>query len=191
MDKQLESVHRPRSLAFYLAINCERPCRFNIKIRLPWWLDKKPEVDVNGQRQNVPFTPSSFFSLTRTWQNDKIHINLPKGLSTCPLPDDPDTIAFMDGPVVLAGIYNQKIQTAASRTPHPRSGRCGDEITLMGNKKKADTILIPDDEREWSQWLGGYRTKNQDRNIHFIPLYEVRDESYAVYFPVRKKPAVI
>jgi len=33
----------------------------------------------------------------------------------------------------------------------------------------------------------GYRSSGQAENIRFIPLYEVRDERYAVYFPLRKK----
>jgi hypothetical protein len=97
-----------------------------------------------------------------------VRIELPKALTTCPLPDRPDMVAFMDGPVVLAGL-------------------CDEERLLHGDKGHPDTLLIPDHEREWSIWKGGYRTAGQERSIRFIPLYEVRDERYTVYFPVKER----
>jgi hypothetical protein len=48
--------------------------------------------------------------------------------------------------------------------------------------------LAPDNEREWSEWLGGYRTINQGRNFRLVPLNAVTDQTYTVYFPVRRTP---
>ncbi|HEY8362186.1 MAG TPA: hypothetical protein VIK77_04810 [Tissierellaceae bacterium] len=97
-----------------------------------------------------------------------MRLELPKGLYVCPLPDNPDVVAFMDGPVVLAGL-------------------CDEERILYGDKDAPETILIPDNEREWMSWLNGYRTYNQERGIRFIPLYEVGYEPYTVYFQIKKK----
>jgi hypothetical protein len=93
---------------------------------------------------------------------------LPKTLATSPIPDRPDMVAFLDGPVVLAGL-------------------CEEERTLYGDTKNPSSLLIPDHEREWHVWKGGYRTVGQDRGTRFIPLYEVVDEPYTVYFPVKEK----
>jgi hypothetical protein len=46
---------------------------------------------------------------------------------------------------------------------------------------------VPDNEREWSAWLRGYRASGQKRGLRFKPLYEVVDEPYTVYFPVRAR----
>jgi hypothetical protein len=113
------------------------------------------------------FSPSSYRSIRRTWQRDRLHVELPKGLTTSPLPDRPDMVAFMDGPVVLAGL-------------------CDEERTLCGDQVQPETILVPDNEREWRAWQPGYRTRNQARGIRFLPLYEIVDERYTVYFPVVK-----
>jgi hypothetical protein len=43
---------------------------------------------------------------------------------------------------------------------------------------------VPDNEKEWWRWLGGWRTVGQERGIRFVPLFEVTDEAYTVYFPV-------
>jgi len=167
IDRQLASTERPRSLAFDLSVACDRPQDFVLRFRLPWWLSGEPLVTVNGERQRVPATPSSWVRLHRTWQDDRVHVALPKHLVSCPLPDASDVVAFLDGPVVLAGL-------------------CDEERTLYGEVERPETMLTPDNEREWAEWLPGYRTRNQPRGLRFIPLYEVRDERYTVYFPVRE-----
>ena len=92
-------------------------------------------------------------------------LELPRALHSSPLPDRPDVVAVMDGPAVLAGL-------------------CDEERTLTGDPKDPSTFLVPDNEKEWWRWLGGYRTAGQSRGIRFVPLYEVTDQTYTVYFPV-------
>ncbi|MCB0049874.1 MAG: hypothetical protein KDE24_10065, partial [Caldilinea sp.] len=57
-------------------------------------------------------------------------------------------------------------------------------IALTGDPAEPGTFLIPDDEREWTYWRGDYRTRGQAKDIRLIPLHEVRDEVYTVYFSV-------
>lgn len=52
------------------------------------------------------------------------------------------------------------------------------------------SILIPDNEREFTRWKIGYRTREQAQNLRLIPLYEIKDESYTIYFPIRS-PGVL
>jgi DUF1680 family protein len=170
-DPQLGSPRRPQSEATTLAVACERPQAFTIRFRLPWWLAGEPVIAVNGEPQAVPAAPSRWISLSRTWSNDRVQIVLPRRLTSCPLPDAPETVAFMDGPEVLAGL-------------------CNHEIALYGDRERPETMLAPDNEREWAQWLGGYRTRGQARGVRFIPLHQVRDERYTVYFPVRDEQAL-
>jgi DUF1680 family protein len=160
------ALHRPSRWVVELAIRCERPVAFALKLRLPWWLSGQATVLVNGEPAEVSSGPSSFHEIRRTWQTDTVRLELPKALSACPLPDEPDRVAFMDGPVVLAGL-------------------CGEERVLVGDKDHPETMLAPDNEREWHMWRPGYRTRHQERGLRFLPLYEIRDEPYAVYFPVR------
>ena len=106
--------------------------------------------------------------MRRAWNRNSIHVELPRGLHSVPLPDEPDTVAFVDGPVVLAGL-------------------CDAEVMLYGDKDRPETILVPDNEREWRTWRPGYRTRDQERGIRFVPLYEIVNERYTTYFPVRKR----
>jgi hypothetical protein len=72
------------------------------------------------------------------------------------------------GPVVLAGPLDV-------------------ERTLYGDAGNPETILRPFDERHWNYWNPSYYTHNQYENFKFIPLHNVLNEKYTVYFPVRSK----
>ena len=170
------SLHRPKRWVIELSVRCDRPVEFALKLRLPWWLSGQAHVFVNGGPETVSGGPSSFHEIRRTWRDATVRVELPRALSTCPLPDEPDTVAFMDGPVVLAGL-------------------CDEERTLYGDKDNPESMLTPDDEREWTTWKPGYRTCNQERGFRFVPLYEIgdgrgdgcSDERYTVYFPIRDR----
>ena len=84
-----------------------------------------------------------------------------------PLADRPDAVAVLDGPVVLAGLTGQ-------------------ESVLFGDADEPASFLTPDQERHHSWWrTGTYRTVGQPSGIRFVPLAEIRDEPYTVYFPVQ------
>jgi hypothetical protein len=107
--------------------------------------------------------------LRRDWRaGDVARIRFPKRVVAEPLPDRPDAFAFIDGPVALAGL-------------------CAEERTLTGDPADPTTFLAPDREREWDTWLGGYHTVGQDVGLRFIPLHDVIDETYTVYFPMRSR----
>lgn len=165
-DRQTQAMRRPGSWAFDLEIECDQPLEFTLKLRLPWWLDGQPTITVDGKPEPATSPAPGFHSLRRTWTREQVHIDLPKRLASCPLPGGLDTLAFIDGPVVLAGL-------------------CEEERALYGDEQAPETILVADDERQWDRWMRSYRTRNQERGMKFIPLYDVRDERYTVYFPVR------
>ena len=75
-------------------------------------------------------------------------------------------VAFMDGPIVLAGMTDE-------------------EKILYVKDGKPENILRCFNEREWENWLTAYFTEGQPVNIKFKPIYEVTDEKYTVYFPLQ------
>jgi len=187
-DHQLRSHHRPENLAYDLTVQVDQPVNFAMRLRLPWWLSGKPEITLNGEPLVVQSGPSSYVEIERVWNQDKLHLVFPKSLVAVPLPDDPATYGFMDGPVVLAGLNPGEHlpvaggKEAGSYTAGPNYRING--ITLDGDAGRPESFLTPDNEREWRFWRESYRTRGQTQNIRFIPLYEVRDEVFTVYFPV-------
>jgi len=152
----------PDRWAFQLSVNADRPVAFELRVRLPEWLKSPAVVLVNGEPSGWTSTEPGWGILARTWQNDKVRLELPKQLRAIPLPGDPELFAVLDGPVVLAGL-------------------CDEEQTI-GDPDKPDTWLVPDNEREWRHWTGSYRTRGQNRGLRFVPLNTVGYERYSVYF---------
>jgi DUF1680 family protein len=156
---------RPVSYTVRVAIQCEKPTEATIDFRIPWWVKGDPIVRLGGEAIQIE-REENHFSLKRMWSQEEIIIDLPKEVTFVPTPDDPRMGAFMDGPIVLAGL-------------------CDGEISLETDGKKPEELLIPDDEYGGECWKSGYKTRGQDRNIEFIPLHRVTDEHYAIYFPTR------
>jgi DUF1680 family protein len=164
-NPQLDAARRPNSLAFEFTVSCERSVQFALKLRIPWWIHGEPMISVNGERECGRFAPSSLHTLRRTWSHDRVSVSFPKALTGDPLPDNHAMVAFMDGPVVLAGL-------------------CPGQPLLHGIRGNPEGILAPHNEREWGEWEPGYTTVNEEHNIRFVPLHRIADEQYTVYFPL-------
>ena len=188
-DPQLKAAHRPPSDAYTIKLSASQPVEFNLRLRLPWWSVGKPEVTLNGETRSSELSPSGYLELKRAWKEDTVQIRLPRKLVAVPLPDDPQTIALMDGPVALAGLNPDQSKTIG-RKKRVDAKEIGpnyaiDGLALVGDASQPEGFLTPDDEREWFYWRGDYRTTGQPTNFRLIPLYEVRDEVYTVYFEIR------
>ncbi len=165
-DHESGARRRPNRWVVALSVECEQSVEFTLKLRLPEWLAGPPGISVNEEKQEVRADTPGFHAIQRKWHRDQVRVELPKALRACPLPDEPDTVAFLDGPIALAGL-------------------CDSERALHGDKSNPNTILTPNNEREWDQWLPGYRAVNQKQGLRFKPLYDVAEEWYTVYFPIR------
>lgn len=154
----------------YSKINFEvwakQPVTFSMKFRIPWWAKGNVEIAVNGER--VDYTIEEQFAVvTRQWGEDVIVLTIPKGITCWPLPDEKDTVAFLDGPVLLAGLVS-------------------DERTLFGDASHPETLIKACHERQWIQWMPGYKTVNQQSGFYLKPIKDIGKERYTVYFPVQK-----
>jgi DUF1680 family protein len=189
-DRQLHETHRPRADAYRVHVRADQPGEFALKLRIPWWVDGKAELTVNGEKVEST-DPGGFASLRRRWADDVVEVRLPRRLTAEELPGEPETVAFMDGPVVLAGLNPGGEALARTLYPVEKTFRrphnyVVDGPTLTGDAGKPAALLVPDNEREWIFWQGSYRTVGQPNNMRFVPLHEIRDEVYTVYFPVKK-----
>jgi len=149
-------------------IKAEKPLSFALQFRAPWWINGKISVKVNGVVENVSVS-NGFFVIHREWNNDELLVEFPTEVNAVPMPDSKNKYAFMEGPIVLAGL------TANDN--------------LEGDIMKPASILAREYEHEykvfpWKQ--SHYRSINQTDNIQFVPLYEIEDERYTIYFSVRK-----
>lgn len=158
------AMHRPNSWGVALTVTSSRPVDLPLRFRVPAWTDGDPVLTVNGATVTSAVV-GGFIEVLHTGQHSVLELTLPSRLRAEPVPDEPGTVAFLHGPVVLAGL-------------------CDQETTLQGDPARPEAILFPDNERQWSEWLPGFRSVGQPTSVRFIPLHEVSDQTYTVYFPV-------
>lgn len=120
---------------------------------------------VNGQHAEVE-SVNGFAELDRVWEDDTVNLYFPAALTTCSLPDMPQLLAFREGPIVLAGL-------------------CESDRGIYLAQNDPTSALTPVTEHTydtfpWRQSV--YRTIHQPENFELVPLYDITDERYTVYF---------
>lgn len=160
-----------RMSRWYIKLNVRAysPERFTLSLRIPEWVKGQPVISVNGTEVQTNAN-NGFVDIDRTWENDTVNVYLPAALTTSSLPDMPQLTAFAEGPVVLAGLC-EKDCGIYTETDAPESA--------LAYVTEHTYSTFP-----WQQSV--YRTVNQPENFDFIPLYDITDEKYTVYF-TRKK----
>jgi DUF1680 family protein len=153
---------RPRALRTRVTVTSEGTDAVRVRLRVPAWTDGDPEVRTSVRWRRA----GSWLEVEHAGGETRIDLEFPMTLRAVPIPDEPSTMAFVEGPVVLAGLVDR-------------------EVALHGDAGDPTTMLAPDDERQWTQWLVRYRSIGQDAAIRFLPLHEVTDQRFSIYFPVR------
>ena len=93
----------PNSDSSHITLNLQKSSEFTVLIRHPYWATKGFSVRVNGRLEKTTSAPSSYVSLKRKWKKgDHIDVEFPMGLRTEAMPDNPNRIAFFNGPTLLA-----------------------------------------------------------------------------------------
>ncbi len=151
-----------------MKVDADTPVTFALNLRLPWWLDKKATITVDGKPIAVNQL-HGYATINREWSHNEIVVEFADRLWTEKLPGSANMYAMMEGPIVLA---------AAS-----------DEVTFKGDVKHPASFLQRELDQQYRtvRWVQShYRTMNQDKIVRFKPLYEIGDEAYTIYFPVKK-----
>ena len=156
----------PERLITHLKIDCDKQTAFTLRVRVPWWHKGDVQVYVNGEKQQTAMQ-NGFLTIDRTWHTDELYVEFNKELSVSPLPDRPNVVAFLYGPIVLAGLSSGQTLVVSDMV-HP------------------EKMLFHDNEREWGTWRNTFLTTGQDKDIAFVPLYQVGYETYSVYFPIKE-----
>lgn len=145
------------------SVKCDKPVRFTLSLRVPEWA-KGVELEVNGKNTAAP-VKDGWLDITADWQNDSVQVFFPSELRAETLPDMPELMSVVDGPIVLAGII-------------------GSDCGITGADKLNEQFM-PQREHTYGTFpwrQNSWRTRNQPQSVMFRPLYEVTDEEYTVYF---------
>lgn len=136
-----------------------------IAFRIPQWCNNEPLILLNGGKIKLDIK-DNYVLINRKWNNDCVEIIFNPSVRAVPLPGDETLVAFMEGPIVLAGLTDEDCGIKFS------------ENNMTDSFKQLSEHIYS--SFSWKQ--SNYITKNQVKNITFKPLYEIQDETYTVYF---------
>lgn len=145
------------------SVDCESTCEFTLRIRVPWWATEC-RVLVNEEELCLDETiKEGYITIQKEWSKDCVVVTFKKEITVSQTPDMPYLKAFMYGPSVLAGLSDEK-------------------TLVQKDGEKTSELLRPINVNRWANAM--FYTKTQVENIRFIPLGDVIEQQYTVYFPV-------
>ncbi len=87
-----------------LAIDPAIPTTFALHIRWPWWATNGVTLELNGTPVKAEKDKEGYLTIDRQWKKgDVVTANFSMGLYTESMPDNPNRVAILYGPLVLAG----------------------------------------------------------------------------------------
>lgn len=171
-----------------LEVTAETPTSFTMFLRYPSWAGEA-QVTVNGAPVPVSASPGSFISVAREWHSgDTVELRLAMGLRAEPLPGAPNRVAFLYGPVVLAGrLGTDGLYTGADILRNERTyGMILDvpvEVPRLAATPEGAVQAIH--QVEDAEPLT-FRTRGigRPREVTLIPYFRLHHERYNLYWEV-------
>jgi len=152
-----------------LTISTKKEKLFAIKVRKPWWAKSGITFRVNGAGIIPSGEENGFIVINRKWKDgDKLELVMPMSLYTESMPDNPNRIAFLYGPLVLAGQLGNTMPDPVTGVP----------VLLTDNRNIND----------WIKPIAGeplsFETKATGKpfDVKLIPFYKTYKDYYSVYW---------
>ena len=155
---------------------------FTLALRRPFWAVDGFAVKVNGKMLKSISKPDTYVEISRKWKvGDRVELVLPKTLRKEPLPDNPNRMAIMWGPLVLAGDLGPEVDRRRSRQSGGTFTPPEPAPALVTAEQSVDGWLKPVPGK-----AGTFRTVNAGlkQEIEFAPFYEMPRRRYAIYWDV-------
>ena len=148
------------------SVSSETEAEWTLKFRVPDWCRENPVLSLNGKPADIR-QQNGFLEICRKWGGqDEVDLFFPSKVVFERLDSAEELVCAMDGPVVLAGLTDR-------------------DTGLRGNLNDPESILLPEQSHTYGAFVwtqNVYQTRRQKENFRMIPLYEVTDEKYTVYF---------
>ena len=139
---------------------------WTLKLRIPGWCAGEPVITLNGGSAGEE-NRGGYLEISRGWgERDELDVFFPSKVVFEHLDGAEELVCAVDGPIVLAGL-----------TDH--------DAGIRGDLSDPDSILLPQQSHTYGAFVwtqNEYMTRGQRENFRMIPLYEVKDERYTVYF---------
>ena len=185
LEQQTDYPNRNRTQLTVQSSNGEP---VTLRVRSPQWAAGPITFQLNGESLPVDGAPGGYASIKRTWkQDDRLVVKIPMAVRVEALPDAADRIAFLYGPVVLAGDLGPVQRTATF--PYARDqadnfkaasiavpALIGDRATIAGSLRR-----VPGEQLSFhTQGITAGDTRTADVTLR--PFAELHYERYNVYW---------
>ncbi|UCG89303.1 MAG: glycoside hydrolase family 127 protein [Gemmatimonadota bacterium] len=170
-----------------LAIDAPHATPATLRVRRPAWCEGMT-VAVNGQRWDAAPDAAGYVPIRRAWRaGDVVEVRLPMELLVEPLPGVPDIVAFVYGPIVLAGRLGTE-----GVTPEAQIIKNERESGTMLNAAIEVPVLVgdPGDLVRHVRPVPGapltFETVGlgHPRDVQLAPFFRLAHERYTLYWSV-------
>lgn len=182
----------PEQEGTQLTVKAAKPVEAGINIRIPAWVDAGGSVALNGKPLQTWSNPGSYLEIRRTWTDgDKLEVKMPMHLHTEPLLGDPTREAAMYGPIVLAAkLATADLTTQAEYDPDKGETQLSPHARPEGTAEVSVKRSAQGAAADWVQPVTGqtltFQTAGQKETTTLVPLNQIYDERYAVYWKVNR-----
>lgn len=176
-----------------LTIHVEKPVKAKLLIRHPWWSNAgEMKVMCKGKDYAVGSLPSSYILIDRNWKNgDVIEITAPMKVTVEELPNVPNYVAIMRGPILLGARMGTEHQDGLvadnSRWGHIAHGplvSVFDTPFIIGDRKAILAKLEsmePVTGKTMCYTVPGLFTKKYE-DLQLEPFFRLHDCRYMMYW---------
>ncbi len=174
-----------------LRLTLRQPQKIRLQVRVPQWIEPgRMQLRVNGVLQKSAAAPGSYAAIDRVWKSgDTVAVSLPMRLTTVALPHSRAYVAFLYGPILLAGpLGAQGLTPADFHTGGPGDAQLAKKVlpvsaapTLVGDLTQAVNAVksVP------GQPLA-FRTQGLalPHDVSLVPFYQIHEQRYAIYWRI-------
>jgi hypothetical protein len=179
-----QKTNYPHSDQVELRFTAKTPVSLALKVRTPQWATGGLRFELNGKALTATSTPGSYAEIKRAWKTgDVLQFTVPMTTRTESTPDNPNKLAFLYGPLVLAGDLG----------PVPQGGSVPYAVDQKDNfnKPTADVPVLVSaastpagDVKRTSQNDLVFAVAAGDKEVTLRPFNELPYNYYNVYFDV-------
>jgi DUF1680 family protein len=177
----------PAAAQTKLTVTAVSPIRATLNIRRPGW-SPDATVRVNSKEWKNASAANGYIAIEREWRTgDVIDVKLPMRLRTEPLPGVPDVVAFVYGPIVLAGRLGTEGLTPGSQiiVNERESGsmlNAAIEVPTLSGDPAALLRHVTQDAR--GPLLFRTTGLGRPRDVELAPFYRLAHERYNLYWKI-------
>jgi uncharacterized protein len=176
----------PKSGRTALTVTADAGAGLTLRVRCPGWAAAPVAFELNGRRLDVPGTPGTYAAISRVWRKgDRLEVTIPMAVRAEAMPDNPDKVAFVYGPVVLAADLgpapvSATIPYSAVNTANLLEDAAPVPLIVRTDAPLASSVVRASDGSLEFHTDGVGRP----RDVTLVPFWEISYARYNVYWDV-------